>query len=83
MDNFEEEISKMNCGNCKFCRELYVPPIYGMKDSYICIYGLTVGDKAMYLPNKKGVCELYDEDEGSDGDGFQGCLVKNERGLPV
>lgn len=61
----EEEIS---CKTCKYCKGLYVPPIYGMKDAYICTYGLTIGDKAMYLPDKKGVCEVYDEDEGSNGD---------------
>ena len=81
MDDFE--ISKMNCGNCKFCRELYVPPIYGMKNAYICTYGLQLGVRAMYLPDKKGVCELYDKDERSNGDSLQGCAVKNERGLPV
>lgn len=52
------------CGNCKYCKRLYVPPVpyfdhaRTVNDRYVCIVFANEG-QVQYLGDNEGMCEMY------------------------
>ena len=56
------------CADCRYFKKIYVPPTPRYKyaraihGKYVCTVW---GDEVMYLEDREGRCELYDEQGGS------------------